>query len=156
MYWGGDPVTDDESMANVVRIESADQPTTGRPVEGILVEGYDEPSVALYGGDIYSAQGMLWLTQAQGQALADHLVNLLSTPWPTYENLDFYVDHSAFDLWPIVRDMRIGDAVTVNRHLPSGAVIDTGHVIVSRGLDASAGGLAVFHYAAAPADIGVP
>ena len=67
--------------------------------------------------------------------LADHLATLLSTPWPTYENLDFYVDHSAFDLWPIVRDMRIGDAVTVNRHLPSGAVIDTDHVIVNRGLD---------------------
>jgi len=155
-YWGGDPVTDDESMANVIRIESADQPTTGRPVEGILVEGYQEQSVALFGGDIYSAHEMLWLTRSEGQALADHLANLLSTPWPTYENLDFYVDHTAFDLWPIVRDMRIGDGITVNRHLPSGAVIDTDHVIVHRGLDASAGGLAVFHYAAAPTDLGGP
>lgn len=104
LVWEAVLTTDDEAMVNLAVLANTAEPP-------LTVSARNEDSISLYGELTLPEQHLedQWTTTAEGQALADFIVQRRGDAYLRLESFQLYLHDPQQDLWRAGIDLRIGD-----------------------------------------------
>lgn len=102
VVWDAEMTTDDDRILNRVTLTS---------VADVSVSSTDQSSINLYGPQTLARSSDQWITETEGQALADYIVARRRDAYLRLEQYVLYLTDPMHDLWRTGIDRRLGDMV---------------------------------------------